>query len=82
MPYTFPPELSRLVRENMANGKYESEDDLLVDAIHALDDLRAQQGRLRSEIRGRLEKARQGHSQPLDRDAFKAEARRRLADEG
>lgn len=41
-----------------------------------------QHEQLRSEIQGRLEKVGQGHSEPLDRMAFKAEARRRLAEEG
>ncbi len=81
MSYSFPPELSRLVQEKMSRGQYESEDDLLVDAIHALDDLSAQHEQLRAEIRGRLVKTGQGHSKPLDREAFKAEARRRLSEE-
>ena len=82
MSYGFPPELNRLVQQKMAGGQYESEDDLLVNAIHALDDLRTQHEQLRNEIRSRLEKTGQGQSKPLDRDAFKAEARRRMAEEG
>ncbi len=82
MSYAFPPQLSLLVQQKMASGQYESEDDLLVDAIRALDDLREHHEQLRDEIGGRLEKAGQGHSQPLNRDAFKAEARRRLAEDG
>jgi Arc/MetJ-type ribon-helix-helix transcriptional regulator len=82
MSYGFSPELSRLVQQQMASGRYNSEDDLLVDAIHALDGLREQHEQLGGEIRSRLERAGQGHSQPLDRDAFKAEARRRLSEEG
>ena len=82
MSYTFPPELDHLVQQKMAGGQYESEDALLVDAIHALDDLRAQHKQLSGEILSRLEKAGQGQSKPLDRAAFKAEALRHLAEEG
>ena len=34
----FPPELDRLVREELASGIYRSEDDLLLEAIQALRD--------------------------------------------
>jgi Arc/MetJ-type ribon-helix-helix transcriptional regulator len=36
--YYFPPELDRLVREELATGIYRSEDDLLLEAIQALRD--------------------------------------------
>lgn len=82
MSYTFSPELNRLVQQHMALGQYKSEDDLLVEAIHALDDLRNRHAQLQGEILDRLENAGKGHSKPLDREAFKAEARRQLAEEG
>ena len=82
MPYMFPPELSQLVQQKMASGLYSSEDDLLVEAIHALNNLQAQHAELRGEIRSRLEKSGQGFSQPLDVESIKTEARRRLAEEG
>jgi Arc/MetJ-type ribon-helix-helix transcriptional regulator len=36
MAYQFPPNIERLVKEQMASGAYESEDDLLADALRAL----------------------------------------------
>ena len=36
MPYQFPPDIDRLVRERMASGAYSSEDTLLKDALRAL----------------------------------------------
>ena len=36
MPYSFPPELDRLVREGLAGGGYASEDELLLEAMLAL----------------------------------------------
>ena len=36
MTYPFPPELNRLIIQQMAAGSYESEDELLFDALRAL----------------------------------------------
>ncbi len=36
MPYQFPPDLERLVEEQMATGGYDTEDDVLRDALRAL----------------------------------------------
>ena len=36
MSYQFPPELEQLVRQQMASGKYSSEDELLRDALESL----------------------------------------------
>ena len=38
MSYVFPPELERLVQEELATGAYTSEDDLLLEAMRALHD--------------------------------------------
>ena len=36
MPYPIPPDLSQLVHQHMASGKYTCEDDLLRSALRAL----------------------------------------------
>jgi putative addiction module CopG family antidote len=36
MPYPFPPDLQELVVEQMASGRYASEEDLLRSALRAL----------------------------------------------
>jgi Arc/MetJ-type ribon-helix-helix transcriptional regulator len=36
--YAFPPELNRLIQEQLATGAYASEDDLLLEAVRALRD--------------------------------------------
>jgi predicted transcriptional regulator len=38
MTYPFPPELDRLVRQKLASGEYTSEDEVLLEAMHALVD--------------------------------------------
>jgi antitoxin ParD1/3/4 len=58
MGYTFPPDLDQLVREQMADGSYASEDDLLRDALSALAERRADLAAIRAGIedmhRGRV----------------------------
>ena len=41
MSYQFPPELDKLVKQQMAIGSYDSEDDLLLTALRTLEDDRA-----------------------------------------
>jgi len=36
MSYVFPPEIERLVREELATGVYASEDEVLLEAMRAL----------------------------------------------
>ncbi len=40
MPYQFPPDVEELIKKQMGTGAYRSEDDLLRDALHALDERR------------------------------------------
>jgi len=58
MPYQFPPDVARLVRDRMASGHYGSEDDVLRDALQALeersDDLAAIQGGIDEMNAGRV----------------------------
>ena len=77
MAYRFPPNIERMVRERMSAGGYSSEDELLADAMLALEDVEQRQSELKAEIRRRIMRSAENFSQPLDRTAFKAEARRR-----
>jgi len=36
MAYQFPPELDELVKRQLATGQYDSEDDVLIDALRSL----------------------------------------------
>ena len=38
MSYAFPPELERLIRQELSTGVYASEDDLLLEAMRVLHD--------------------------------------------
>jgi Arc/MetJ-type ribon-helix-helix transcriptional regulator len=38
MAYLFPPQLGRLIQEELATGAYSSEDDVLIEVLQALRD--------------------------------------------
>ena len=40
MAYPFPPAVEKLVQQHMTSGGYASEDELLLDALQALDQQR------------------------------------------
>lgn len=77
MGYQFPPNIERMVQQRMSAGGYRSEDELLADAMLALEDVEQRQAELRAEISRRIGGSGATLSQPFDRAAFKAEARRR-----
>ena len=81
MGYSFPPQLDQMVRNWITAGHYASEDDVLFDAMLALEDVQSREDDLRTEIQRRLVSAGKGLSTPLDRAVFRVEARRRLAEE-
>ncbi len=83
MAYHFPADVEQLIKERMALGVYSSEDEVLRDALGALEQL--EQERLaRWEERNRLavEQSKQGHARPLDDERVLARLRERLAQEG
>ena len=83
MNYQFPPDIEHRVRARMNDGRYQSEDDLLRDAMDALD--RVEQDKLvrwheRNQIVAR--QSEEGLSKPLDDEAVLGRLRERLAREG
>ena len=83
MDYQFPADVEQLIKERMASGTYGSEDDVLRDALVALEQL--EQARLAGwDERNRLavDQSKQGLSRPLDDERVLARLRKRLAQEG
>jgi putative addiction module CopG family antidote len=68
MPYPFPPDLQTLLREQMASGKYASEDELLRSALRAL----AEEEQDLDAVRESLAEWRAGDPGALLEDAFDA----------
>lgn len=58
----------------MTAGGYQNEDELLLDAMLALEDIQRRGSELREELSRRIRKAGTPESRPLDREAFKSTA--------
>lgn len=76
MSYSLSPETEQLVETHLSTGEYATADDLIADALAALDHLKARHAELKASIQRRLASTEPG--KPLDFDALKAEARRRV----
>jgi Arc/MetJ-type ribon-helix-helix transcriptional regulator len=50
MSYGFPPEIRQLIDQNMATGRYLSEDDVLQAALHVLSEYNATVADIRQGI--------------------------------
>jgi Arc/MetJ-type ribon-helix-helix transcriptional regulator len=83
MQYQFPSDIRDRLQDRLKNGLYADENDVLRDAMDALDQSE-QEKLLRWQERNRLaaEQSRQGLSRPLDDEAVLARLRERLAREG
>ena len=83
MSYQFPQDIDERVKARLSDGLYQSEDDVIREAMDALDQL--EQDRLiRWNERNRIavQQSQQGLSKPLDDEAVLARLRERLAKEG
>jgi Arc/MetJ-type ribon-helix-helix transcriptional regulator len=83
MNYQFPPDIEERLKAHMSDGRYQSEDDVLREAMDALDQLE-QDKLIRWNERNRIamRQSQQGLSQPLDDKAVLDRLRERLAKEG
>jgi Arc/MetJ-type ribon-helix-helix transcriptional regulator len=83
MNYQFPPDIEERLKARMGDGRYESEDDVLREAMDALDQLE-QDKLIRWEERNRIamQQSQAGLSRPLNDEAVLGRLRERLAKEG
>jgi len=83
MHYEFPPDLRQRVSARLADGSYQSEDELLRDAMNALDELDREKLRLfHARNLVTAEQSRLGLSTPLNLDAMLSRIEDRVAAEG
>ncbi|MGH7194018.1 MAG: ribbon-helix-helix domain-containing protein [Candidatus Saccharimonadales bacterium] len=73
------PRIDQLVQQQIATGRFQTADEVLVEALETLRDMEHFAEPIRDELRRRLSRGNEARSLPLDRAAFRAEARRRLA---
>jgi Arc/MetJ-type ribon-helix-helix transcriptional regulator len=82
MQYDFPPDLQQWVDARLNAGIYQSSDDVLRDAMKALDELDREKLRLFHEgNRIATEQSRLGLSKPLDLEAILKRIEERVAAE-
>ena len=83
MNYHFPPDIARRLQARMSDGRYQSEDDVLREAMDALDQVE-QDKLLRWNERNQIaiQQSKKGLSKPLDDDAVLQRLRARLEKEG
>ena len=83
MSYQFPPDIDQRVKARMTDGAYQSEDDVLREAMDALEQ-REQDKLHRWQERNQLamEQSRLGLSKPLDLEAVLGRVEQRLAQQG
>ena len=82
MPYQLPPDINERLQACIASGGYQTETDVLRDALDALD--QREQEKLRRWHEGNkiaIEQSQQQLSKPLDDEAVVARLRDRLAAE-
>jgi Arc/MetJ-type ribon-helix-helix transcriptional regulator len=80
MSYQFPPDLDQRVKARMNSRGLASEDDVLREAMDALEQLEEEKSRRwheRNEIA--IEQSRRGLSKPLDLDAILGRIEERVA---
>jgi Arc/MetJ-type ribon-helix-helix transcriptional regulator len=83
MDYQFPPDIEDRVRARMGDGRYQSEDDLLREAMDALDQVEQDKViRWHERNRSAMQQSQAGLSKPLDDEVVLARLRERLAQEG
>jgi len=85
MGHQFPPDVEQRIQAQLATGAYESEDDVIRDALEALEEYRGYRREL-SELKEKLrvaeEQSQLGRSGPFDAEATKRAVRERLAQQG
>lgn len=77
MAYLFPPDVERLVHDEMTAGIYRTEDDLLRDAIRALREQREDLAAIRAGIAD----MEAGRVRPFEEVAAEIRRRKGFADE-
>jgi Arc/MetJ-type ribon-helix-helix transcriptional regulator len=68
MPYSFPTELQQLVQRQLATGNYANEDEVLLDAMIALNEREELLQPWKAEIRSRIDSLDRGEGIELQGD--------------
>jgi Arc/MetJ-type ribon-helix-helix transcriptional regulator len=78
MPYEFPADIEQRVRAQIASGQFDSEDDVLREAMDTLERRQRGLSQLREMVREADADMAAGRVGPFDADETKAAVRQRL----
>jgi len=81
MSYAFPPDITERIQAQISKGQFETEDEVIREAIDALEKRQQGLGQLQEMIRVADEDIADGRVAPFDADATKRAVRERLAKE-
>ena len=79
---SLPQDLQQFVQQEIASGKYRSEEDLLCAGLRLLRERERRLQALREDVEPALEQLDRGEGKPLDAESIKARGRGRLAAKG
>ena len=82
MSYQFPPDVAKLVQDQMLASQYQSEDEVLRDALLVLREFKAREEQLIADVQLGTKEADLGLARPLDVNALIDRCTLRLAAEG
>lgn len=78
MSYQLSPRIESMVRQQMVSGGYSSEEDVLSDALMALEEARRQHEEMKAEIQIGFDDMQAGRVGPLDLEWVRNEAKSRM----
>lgn len=82
MPYQFPPDIAQRVRAQVESGQFETEDDVLREAIDTLESRQRGRQQLRKMVQEADGDIAAGRVGPFNADATKRAVRKRLEENG
>ena len=68
MSHSFPPELQRLLHEGLASGQYQSEDEMLLEAVRLLRQRDTDLDQFKQNLKTRLARLELGEGIELEDD--------------
>lgn len=82
MSMSLPQDLQQFVQQEIASGRYQSEEDVVREGLRLLRERDRRLQALREDIQPALEQLDRGEGEPLDAESIKARGRKRLAARG
>ena len=78
----FPPDIEQFVQQELASQEYQSRDDVVLDALRVLRELKTRHQELRDDVQAAIAQADRGEVAPLDIAAIKSELTQELDEQG